>query len=233
MPKLHFSNILVFAVLISLFGMVTIIVLAFSSNPTTYEYYDSWRKPIAGLAFGLVCVWGLLASIYPKTCIGTVSQHGLSSQSTTEPRSCRKTVSVRGHHFDCGRYSDHIWRVHGRCFCAACSGLALGASLALTGTFFYFFLGKGAPQPGTSLLLVGELGVVLGFVQFKSRSYVRLLLNAVFVLSAFLVLIEVDSLTESLLVDLYAVGVMLVWILARILLSQWDHRRICLNCSLN
>jgi hypothetical protein len=107
----------------------------------------------------------------------------------------------------------------------------LGAILALIGVVGYFFLREAALQPSAYWAVAGQAGVVLGLVQFRARGFVRFLLNAVFVFSAFLVLMEVDGLTESLSADFYVVGVILAWIFTRIMLSQWDHQRVCFDCS--
>lgn len=228
MSKFYFCSFLVFAVVVSAFGMMIILMLVL--NPSGYGRYGSWRKPIVGLALAFTCVSGLFASLYPKACSSIIGHGELNRPPEGGSKAAGKSVPTKGHHVDCGRFSRHILRVHGSCVCSACSGLALGALIALTGATGYFFLGMNALQPGVYLVAVGQVGVVLGFVQFISRSYGRLLLNAGFVLGAFLILVEVDSLTESVLADFYTIGAMLVWILARILLSQWDHQRTCSRC---
>jgi hypothetical protein len=228
MPKFYFRSFLAFALIVSSFG--TIITMMLVLNPLGYGYDVLWRKSIVGLAFCSVCVLGLFASLSPESCYGICNHVGLKRQSEEGFQGCRNSVSIRGHHADCGRFSEHTLNVHGRCVCAACSGLALGALFALVGAIGYFFLGTEALQPSVYLVVAGEVGVVLGLVQFRSRSFVRLLLNVVFVLSAFLILVEVDSLTGSLPADFCTIGVILVWIFTRTLLSQWDHQRICSNC---
>jgi hypothetical protein len=53
----------------------------------------------------------------------------------------------------------------------------------------------------------------------------------VFVLGAFMVLVGIDAVVESLFADLLLLAFIVFWIFTRILLSQWDHWRICGNCK--
>jgi hypothetical protein len=111
--------------------------------------------------------------------------------------------------------------------------LFLGALLALSGTILYFFVGLELVHMGLLAVLIGEAGIVLGFVQLKFKGLVRLALNSFFVFGAYLVLMGIDMIGENALIDLYLVGLIIFWIWTRILLSQWDHWRTCQACKLN
>jgi hypothetical protein len=140
---------------------------------------------------------------------------------------------LKGHHFDCEGYVPHTVKLGGRTLCAACSGLLLGAVVAFFGTVTYFFSDAELNRFGLQFLTIGIGLVALGFVQFKFPGLIRLLVNALFVLGAFFVLVAVDALLENLFIDLYVISLMLLWILTRILLSQWDHSRICRSCKID
>jgi len=77
----------------------------------------------------------------------------------------------------------------------------------LVGSGLCFFNGTTASQIGLPAGLVGEAGIALGFFHFRFKSYMRLTVNAVFVLGAFFVLMGVDAVSENWLMDLYAIGV--------------------------
>jgi len=124
-----------------------------------------------------------------------------------------------------------VIKIKGHRLCAACTGLLLGALTALIGTAFYFFGGRRIEEAGLWAVLIGVAGMVLGFFQLKFRSFARLTLNVFFVLGAFLILVGIDEITESLFVDLFLVALIVFWILTRIQLSQWDHQRICSSCE--
>jgi hypothetical protein len=115
--------------------------------------------------------------------------------------------------------------------CAACTGLFLGAVIGVLGAVVYFFIGLDVEQFSFPLVGVGVGLVAMGFAQFKFRSLIRLFLNALFVLGAFCILIGLDAFTRNLLVDFYVISLIILWILTRILLSEWDHSRICRSCT--
>jgi hypothetical protein len=110
--------------------------------------------------------------------------------------------------------------------------LLLGGLIAIIGTVFYFFDGWHAEGISFPLVLIGVIGVAFGFIQLEFRSFVRLMLNTLFVLGAFLILVGIDELAKSLFVELLLAAFIVFWILTRIQISQWDHWRICSGCKL-
>jgi hypothetical protein len=109
--------------------------------------------------------------------------------------------------------------------------LLLGAVIALVGAALYFFGGVSVEEVSFPVVLIGAIGVALGFLQLKVRGFIRLLLNTFFVLGAFLILIGIDELAESIFADFFSTALISFWILTRIQLSLWDHWRICRNCE--
>jgi hypothetical protein len=140
-------------------------------------------------------------------------------------------IRATSHHPDCGKFSAHVTRIGNHTLCAACTGLLLGAIIALAGTAFYFFNGWDVKEVSFPAALLGVVGIIFGFLQLKFRGFIRLTLNTFFVLGAFLILVATDELTQSLFVDFFMVALIVFWILTRIQLSQWDHWRICSNCE--
>jgi hypothetical protein len=121
--------------------------------------------------------------------------------------------------------------LHGLNLCSACTGLLFGAVMALVGTLAYFFADWNFNQAGFPSLLIGIAGIALGFLQFRFKAFLRLAINSFFVVGAFLILVNVDLLTQNLLIDLYALFLIVFWLLTRILISKWNNGRICLSCE--
>ncbi len=73
--------------------------------------------------------------------------------------------------------------------------------------------------------------MLAGLFQIKLVGYVKVIVNAVFVVGSAVALVETDMLSGSTLLDLYVLGsiVFLLWL--RILLSQWNNRRVCQTCG--
>lgn len=223
MPSETRSPILMFNVGVSIFGLF--IVLMLSVNPPVSHESLFWQKPLVGFVFSLICVLGILAALFPRQCSQTFHFQKESAGIVS------RRISVTSHHPDCEEFSAHVIRISSHTLCAACTGLLLGAIIALVGTVLYFFAGWHIEEMGFPIVVIGVTATILGFFQLKLRGFVRLTLNVFFVLGAFLILVGIDELTGSLLIDIFIEAFIVFWILTRIQLSQWDHRRICSRCK--
>jgi hypothetical protein len=227
--KSKLNLVLLIYLIFSAFGLMTIMILMFFP-PTTIGDIP-WRKPIIGAIFTLICVLGGLAAITPKECSKIFGSHGEDRLFAFHKAHSNSHV-IKGHHPDCGRFLAHTIGISGRVLCAACTGLFLGAIVAIVGAMAYFFAGLDIGQLALPSIAIGAGLVVLGFAQFRFSSLIRLLLNALFVVGAFFVLVGVDAFMRSLFIDFYLISLIILWILTRILLSEWDHSHICRFCNL-
>jgi len=217
-----------FSIVVSAFGFFTILFLALHGASSTETV--TWRKPVIGSIFALICFFGIIGSLSPRKCSETFGHQRRMDTAASSPQTPNLTVSTKGHHYDCGRFSDHTIRVKGHVLCAACTGLLLGGIGALSGAILYFFAGWEPPQIGSLAVIIGVAAMVFGFLQLRLGGFARLILNTLFVLGAFLILAGLDRLTRSLYVDLFSIVQVVFWLFTRILLSQWDHWRICRTC---
>lgn len=223
MPSETHNSVLMFSVCVSIFGLFMVLILAF--DPLISHERLFLQKPLVGFVFSLICVLGILAALFPRQC----SQTFHFQRESTGLVSHR--ISVTSHHPDCEEFSAHVIRIGSHKLCAACSGLFLGAIIALVGTVLYFFAGWHIEVTGSPTVMIGVTATILGFLQLKLKSFARLTLNVFFVLGAFLVLVGIDELTGSLFIDIFIEAFVVFWILTRIQLSQWDHSRICSRCK--
>jgi len=228
--KQSYNATLLFFVSASILGLVSVALYIFSSSASADGFI--YRKPVIGSIFMLICALGALAVVLPGQCNSILSgrknagSFGLHSVSAS-------ARSLKGHHYDCEGYAPHIVKIRDRTLCAACSGLFLGAIAAVIGTVAYFFLNVELSQFGFSFLITGIGLVALGFIQFRFPGLARMLVNALFVVGAFLVLLAADALSMNLFFELYVISLSMLWILTRITLSQWDHSRICRSCTVD
>jgi hypothetical protein len=223
MSNMRYYSFLIFAISVSIFGLFTVLIIGI--NPPMIYGSFFWRKPLIGSIFSLICILGIFAALFPKQCSQTFHFRKENMNLTSH------RIHATSHHPDCGKFSAHVIHVNSHMLCAACTGLLLGAIIALVGTAFYFFGGWHIEEVSFPAVLIGVVGIVLGFLQLKFRGFIRLILNMFFVLGAFLILIGIDELTESLFVDFFLAALIVFWILTRIQLSQWDHWRICNSCK--
>jgi hypothetical protein len=219
---------MLFSIIVSVFGFFTVLALAaYSTRPTESV---AWRKPVVGSIFALICLLGIVLTLSPRKCSETFGHKNKLEAATSFPQASYSVFNIKGHHYDCGKFSAHTIQVNGHVLCGACTGLLLGALGALSGTLAYFFAGWEPQQIGFSPVVIGVAAMIFGFLQLKFGGFARLILNVFFVLGGFLILGGLDQLTGSLFVDLLSIVLIAFWIFTRILLSHWDHWRICRTC---
>jgi len=212
---------------VSLFGVFLVFVLALNP-PMVYESFP-WRKPVVGLSFSMICVLGIFAALFPQQCATSI--HFGSSEKNFKSRWIPATS--KGHHPYCKKFYSHVIKIRDRILCASCTGLLVGALLALTGTILYFFLGLSTNESLLSMSM-GTVGIIMGFFQLKFGGFVRSILNVCFVVGSFLILAGIDRLVQSIIIDLFVTLLIIFWLFTRIQLSHWDHERTCNRCeSLN
>jgi hypothetical protein len=140
-------------------------------------------------------------------------------------------VQFSGHHPDCEKFFGNRIIIKGSVFCAACSGLLVGAIASMVAVFLFslgfFDLGTGSLW----VLVAGDVLMLVGLAQIKLRSYLKMAVNALFVVGSCISLVVADSDAHSLLVDVYVLGLIVFMLWFRILLSEWNNKRICLACG--
>jgi hypothetical protein len=223
--------LLLFYICLSLIGLFT--VLMFTLKAPTQIENTSWRKPLIGSIFASICITGSIATLFPKRCSGLFNLQRKENSKISHCKISKLYGTVRGHHIECEKFSTHTIQIQGHIVCAGCSGLLLGAIIALSGTILYFFSDW---KPGLAyfpMVFIGITGIVLGFIQLKFKGFLRLMINAFFVLGAFLIIVALDNFAKKIFIDFYLIGLIILLICTRIFLSQWDHSRICRSCKLN
>lgn len=232
---------LLFLTSVSFFGLI--LAALFTVNPPISQVDFFWRKPLVGSVFASVCVLGSLAALFPNECSKGINfGKGEEPQGTfyfSFKRGLGKPKSgssvLRGHHPTCTCYLSHVFDLGSRTFCATCSGLLLGALIALLGVALYFFGNWQIGQNFFRAVWVGVLGVTLGLLQPLAlkvqRSSVRVFSGAFFAIGALLILVVVDELARNLLLDIFIVFLTVFWLVTRISLSHWEHEKICLACA--
>ena len=228
--QLNIRSDIKYQILVSMVGLLLIATLTVFPPTVTRDF--SWRKPVIGSIFTVFCLLGILAVFSPNNCgrILNIKKESVDSDSVKLASHGTSNV-LMGHHPTCGKFSAHIFRIRNRTFCAACIGLLYGGILALAGAVVYFFWNWHVAEYSTLIILFGITGVSIGLFQFKFRSFVRLFMNAIFVLGSLLILIGIDESVHSIFFDLFVLSLIVFWLFTRISLSQWDHKIICSGCE--
>ena len=223
------KNLLVLFVCFSVFGFAILFFLLVQSARFQLNIQNS--SFLGGIAYSVVCFLGVAAVFQPKRCQKSFT---LSKQVNSQSR-CEVVEgsgsTVKGHHPDCSEFEGNRIQIRGIVLCSACTGLFLGTMAALVGTILYFFFRVPMPLADLKFLLVGCVAMFLGLAQFGLRGYFKLIVNAVFVVGSFVILVTADLIGKNLLIDFYALGLIVFLLLTRILISEWNNRRICLKCE--
>ncbi len=183
---------------------------------------------LVGAVYAAVCFLGILAVFFPTRCRGTFQR---TQSPQLQVNADAHAIGIEGHHPNCRNFSGNRIKIGSGVFCAACSGLLIGAIIALAGSELYFFAGLSAGLGSFWLVVLGESLMLFGLAQIRFVSYVKVILNAVFVGGSALTLVETDMLSASSLLDLYVLGLIVLLLWLRILLSEWNNRRVCQICG--
>jgi hypothetical protein len=212
-------------VAVSIVGLALVNVLVLQPNLELSS--PPFRHDLVGSLYSIICLLGIAAVFYPEKCMGLFQKQSPLPQTSGASGSVR----ISGHHPDCQNFSGNRIRVNGRELCAACSGLLVGAIIALAGSAMQFFIGLNIVSASVWLLVLGEIWMLLGLFQIKFAGYAKMIANVIFVVGSFVTLVEADLMGESILVDLYTLGLIVFALWLRILLSEWNNRRICQKCQ--
>ncbi len=197
--------------------------------PNLVQFQPSLQHGLVGTLYIAICVFGVLAVFYPAKC---KSMFQKPQNPIPQANNLSVPMQIRGHHPDCQNYSANRIMVGGRAVCAACSGLLIGGIASVIGAVLYFFVGLDLAWSSVWLLALGEFCMFLGLAQIKFGGYVKIFVNVIFVVGSFVTLVETDLISKSVIVDLYAFGLIAFMLWLRILLSEWNNRQICRTCQL-
>jgi hypothetical protein len=218
---------------LSLIPLILLRVIIDSPGPATHSQ-------VVGSIFIIICLLGAVVGIRPSS----FSRKGLQQEgqivldSSQEIETHTQRPTLRGHHHSCDQFSDHVLNIGPTVFCAGCTGLTTGAVLSIYGAFLYFFLGISLINEFL-VFWIGFAGVFVGITQhhlYRALSvrsgFIRYILNVVFVLGAFFLLVGANQIVGYILVDVYILCVILLWIFNRIMMSSSEHERICKQCDI-
>ena len=227
MPESGFSRFfLLFFVAVSVFGLALVPLLLLQPNLQADE--SPFRRPLVGAIYSVVCIAGIVAVFYPSKCRMTFKKPNFSPDYS---KISVPATQFKGHHPDCKMFSANRITIRGSVFCAACSGLLIGAIFAMAGIVLFslgfFDLGTGSLW----VLVAGEVLMLVGLAQIKMGGFVKMAVNALFVVGSFASLVAADLAGQSLLVDAYVLGLIVFMLWFRILLSEWKNKKTCVACG--
>ena len=233
-PSSQFSMI---SLILSLLGLVLLPLMLL--NPPPPIVVLPWQTQFIGFAFMIICILGIIAGISPSHCSLTRKKKKQSQKEIAKQTNSTQTKSIRkeGHHPTCDQYSGHVITIKGSHYCAGCNGLVTGAIIAIIGTILLFFLSFPIVYP-VAIFWLGFVFVAIGLLQHPlyqllklNHGSIRFIINTLFVAGSFLLLASLSQLTNSLMLAIYLLLLILYWIFTRIVMSRRSHHLICSRCN--
>lgn len=217
---------LAFLVAVSVIGLALVPVLIQQAKIANVQLYA--QNYLVGTLYIAICLLGISAVFYPTKCKDTMRK---SQNPLLREKKSAAPIQIKGHHPDCEHFSANRINLGGHAVCAACGGLLVGGIVALAWAVLVFFFGLNMGGGSVWLLVLGEVLMVFGLAQIKFAGYAKVFANLFFVIGSFLFLAQTNLLSENVLLDAYALGLVAFALWLRILLSEWNNRRICLKCQ--
>jgi hypothetical protein len=227
LPKVETSKFfLSFLVVVAVFGLAFVPLLLLSPNPQADQ--SPLRRPLISAVYGVVCIVGIVAVFYPGKCRLMFQKPDVPPDSKN-PSAIE--VQFQGHHPNCENFSGNRITIRGSVFCAACSGLLIGAIAAIVGVLLFSIGFFGSDVGSLWVLATGEILMLVGLAQIKIMGYIKMAVNALFVVGSGISLIVADLVGQSWLVDVYVLGLIVFMLWLRILLSEWNNKKTCVACG--
>ena len=217
--KLTWANLV-----ISILGllMVALMLSRPVTTPTLSGNLTAWAL------FSTLCILGATATLFPHTC-----SHTTRPPEDLEPSRYTTIAGIRlvhGHHPTCGSFKGHELELGEKTYCAACTGLLIGAIAALiVATLGLVYRMNPPPITGYLGLALVLLGLIYNPFLNITTPILRTLINALFVPGFSLILVAADS-HGSPGLDLLVTALSVYWMYTRIQLSRLSHDEICDGC---
>jgi protein-S-isoprenylcysteine O-methyltransferase Ste14 len=203
-----------------LLGLAVLICLTYQHPSPKLNF----QSEITTAIFLLICIVGAIAGLSP----GKVSGLMMKKESTRN----ESGEGYRGHHPTCGAFATHVIDLGNSTYCSGCTGLIVGAMLAIIYTIFFIYFN--VPIAADLAFTIGTALIVLGILQHlldNDHPTIHTALNAMLVLGVALARSAAQTLNGGVVVDVYALALTLYIILSRIEFSQKDHETICQACG--
>lgn len=220
---------------ISIAGLLILFFLVIFANNSKIVY--PYQNPLILSIFILICILGMLAALSPSGCsrlfeFKSDQNSDFKKNFNNDDRFKRE---FKGHHPECDTFKNHTYSLMGKKYCAGCSGLFLGAIIAIIGTLIYYFYGIPYNYTGSMIFLTGFLLVLISLFQnylfYMNVNLLKFFFNLILVLGSFLILVGITELKSNIFIQSYFLVLVLIWILSRISRSERNHSKICSECG--
>jgi hypothetical protein len=235
----------IFLILTSFLGLILLMAM-YIWIPSVKSYYYL-QKPLILSIFILICILGIISALYPSKCKMLMKSGGklneidelenelqfLDEKEETNLKNLKRNqIRFKGHHPDCGKFKSHTLLIKGKKYCPGCTGLSVGAFLAILGISIYYFLNFPAIFLHISFWIgCGMVFLMLLLIIFLDLgNRLKLIANMTLVLGSLFLLVGIDAVKKNIIIEFYFLILVVFWILTRMSISEINHKIICQKC---
>lgn len=221
----------------SLTGISGLFLLGFlvfyTQSPGIYYF----KRELILSVFILICLLGMVAAVSPSRCTELlfIKKNQKFEWKVSEKDSGDIGKNFKGHHPDCDNFKTHTFNLIGMKYCAGCSGLFIGALIAVIGTIIYYFYGIPDAYGGWLIFFTGFIIVLVYLLQDLlldiNLNLAKFFFNMLLVMGSFMILIGINELNSSIFIQFFFLALVFIWILGRIAGSEKKHNEICDECT--
>ena len=223
----HVKNYLILSIIGA--SLIIFLVLFFPINDIKVEFFD---KLVVGGLFIISCIFGISLAFKPNWTTTCLDQdiHKIDTKHVRE-----KAKSRIGHHPLCGQFDSHRIQINNEIQCAGCTGLAIGAGISIIITIIYLVFPIQIPKfIFFYFILLGLFFIIFNFTQivsFQNNAKAHLFSNVLLVIGFFLIVVGLFQSTGKIFFGILGIMTSILWVDTRIILSKWNHDRICELCK--
>ena len=214
-------------------------ILGFLVYYTQRQGIDYLQREMILSIFILICLLGMVAAVSPSRCTGPtyLKKNQKSNWKLSRGNSSDIEKKFKGHHPDCDNFKTHTFSLKGTKYCAGCTGLFIGALIAVIGTFIYYFYGIPDAYDGRLIFFIGFITLSVYLFQDLlldiNLNLAKFFFNMLLVLGSFMILIGINELNSNIFVQLFFIVLVFIWILGRIASSKKNIIKYVMNAPQN
>lgn len=219
-------------IFLSFIGAVLLLTASFLSiqNKADITVQDS---VFVGGLFILGCFLGISWALRPNWIQSPSSKRTSGSKSNIMKE--KRNKIRRGHHPLCSNFQNHTISYNGKISCAGCLGLAMGCVISILLMVLYLILLSYLTLTHFILFLsIGLIIIVFSYIETvipQRTGASHVVSNVLLVIGLFLVVAGIFGTAKSPLIGAFAVLFSFLWLDTKVELSNWNHEKICRNCS--
>jgi hypothetical protein len=216
--------------ILSFLAGIILTILVFIGSSQVYSVKPFEEKQILAVGFLIACVFGLSCSWFPGWYRTTkTKKRNLISNST---KIQRKRI---GHHPDCHQFKNHILKIYKNIYCAGCFGISCGLLCAIILMIMYLINPLKFSLFVLKIMFIIAISVIpfvfIEILYTKKNLILHIILNILFIISFFLLIVSTYELTSDIRFGFIAMIFSFLFLRTRIECSQINHASICNSCN--